>query len=218
MSAPALIRAINDAAPDFLVVSLGALKGQAWIMRNHADLAVPWISHLGAVVNFFAGEVRRAPSWLAAAGLEWCWRIVQEPNLWRRYWSDGKTVVHLLCWRMLTNLVRARLSQPRKRIAASHVLNVVAGKYITLQLSGDWGDAQAPALARLLEEVLVAGGGVRVVLSEVTRLGNGVIAQLMVARGRAELREIPLSCRAPSATARYSLMAHCADYLLESPT
>jgi N-acetylglucosaminyldiphosphoundecaprenol N-acetyl-beta-D-mannosaminyltransferase len=101
MSAPALIEAINQSEPDFLMVALGAAKGQAWLMRNLPVLDVPVVSHLGAVVNFIAGTVSRAPRWMQRAGLEWLWRIKEEPSLWRRYLSDGLALFSLLFGRVL---------------------------------------------------------------------------------------------------------------------
>ncbi|MFM2075323.1 MAG: hypothetical protein RJB34_1628 [Pseudomonadota bacterium] len=80
---------INAAQPDFLVVALGAQKGQAWISHHLARLQVPVVSHLGAVVNFVAGTVSRAPRWVQRTGLEWLWRIKEEPHLWRRYRDDA---------------------------------------------------------------------------------------------------------------------------------
>src|SRR5690606_26103018 len=55
MSTDDILAAIDAAAPDFVVVSLGAAKGQAWIERNGARLKAPVIAHLGAVVDFTAG-------------------------------------------------------------------------------------------------------------------------------------------------------------------
>ena len=88
MSGEGTIEHINASGADLLVVALGALKGQAWIMRNLGCLTVPVISHWGAVVNFAAGRIRRAPPWVARLRLEWLWRIAQEPSLWRRYAQD----------------------------------------------------------------------------------------------------------------------------------
>jgi N-acetylglucosaminyldiphosphoundecaprenol N-acetyl-beta-D-mannosaminyltransferase len=62
MSTPAIIQQINASQADFLVVALGAAKGQAWIEHNRAALTVPVLSHLGAVVNFVAGKIERAPA------------------------------------------------------------------------------------------------------------------------------------------------------------
>ena len=96
MSTARTIAAINGSGADFLVVALGAAKGQAWIEHNLADLQVPVVTHLGAVVNFVAGGVRRAPRWMQKAGMEWAWRIREEPALWRRYVSDGIGLVRVL--------------------------------------------------------------------------------------------------------------------------
>lgn len=98
MSAPEQIDPINAARPDLLVVALGAQKGQAWILHNLYRLEVPVVSHLGAVVNFAAGRLARAPAWVAQGGFEWLWRIGQEPALWRRYTSDGWRLLGLV-WR-----------------------------------------------------------------------------------------------------------------------
>lgn len=102
MSAPEVIDAINASGADFLVVALGAKKGQAWIMHNLGRLTVPVVSHLGAVVNFVAGTVERAPLAWQRWGLEWLWRIRQEPALYRRYVADGVVLLKL----MLRALVR----------------------------------------------------------------------------------------------------------------
>ncbi len=82
-------RSHRGSGADFVVVALGARKGQAWIEHNLHRLKAPVVSHLGAVVNFVAGKVQRAPPWMGQAGLEWLWRILQEPALWRRYAADA---------------------------------------------------------------------------------------------------------------------------------
>lgn len=101
MATPAILAAINSQPVDFFLVSLGAKKGQAWIEANRKRLDAPAISHLGAVINFFAGTVRRAPVALQRSGLEWLWRIYQEPALWRRYWQDGLGFLALLAGSVL---------------------------------------------------------------------------------------------------------------------
>ena len=89
ISDPALLDQINGSKADFLLVALGAQKGQAWLMANRHKLTVPIVSHLGATLNFLAGTVRRAPAGLQRLGLEWLWRIAQEPYLAARYLMDG---------------------------------------------------------------------------------------------------------------------------------
>lgn len=84
-----IIQSVHAARPDLLILALGAVKGQAWIRRHLEALPACVVSHLGAVVNFAAGGVLRAPVWVQRSGLEWIWRIKEEPALWRRYWKDG---------------------------------------------------------------------------------------------------------------------------------
>lgn len=100
MSSTSTIAQINQSGADFLVVSLGAAKGQAWIEHNLAALDVPVVSHLGAVVNFVVGSVQRAPRWMQKTGLEWLWRVKEEPGLWRRYVDDGKALIKLCLTRV----------------------------------------------------------------------------------------------------------------------
>lgn len=100
MSSANTIAKINESCADFLVVSLGAVKGQAWIEHNLTVLEVPVVSHLGAVVNFVVGNVQRAPRWMQKTGLEWLWRVKEEPSLWRRYSKDGKALIKLCLTRV----------------------------------------------------------------------------------------------------------------------
>src|SRR5262249_32434527 len=101
MSAPSSIARINASGADFVVVALGARKGQAWIEHNRSRLEAPVVSHLGAVLNFAAGRVRRAPRWMQRTGLEWLWRIREERALWRRYLSDALAAARLVFTRVL---------------------------------------------------------------------------------------------------------------------
>ncbi len=110
MSTDEIRAKINAAKPDFIIVSLGAAKGQAWIEANQAHLNAPVIAHLGAVVDFVAGTIKRAPQWSSKLGLEWVWRILGEPSLWRRYWDDGTALMGFLRTRLST-LKRASKSK-----------------------------------------------------------------------------------------------------------
>jgi N-acetylglucosaminyldiphosphoundecaprenol N-acetyl-beta-D-mannosaminyltransferase len=96
MSRGEIIDAINASESDLLAVFFGAEKAQAWLMRNHRRLKVPVRAQFGATINFEAGTVKRAPSFLRNSGFEWLWRIKEEPYLWRRYWSDGLVLLRLL--------------------------------------------------------------------------------------------------------------------------
>jgi N-acetylglucosaminyldiphosphoundecaprenol N-acetyl-beta-D-mannosaminyltransferase len=96
LSKDEIIDHVNASNADFLMASLGALKGQLWLHRNRRRLSVPVRAHLGAVMNFQAQTIRRAPVWLRKFGFEWLWRIREEPQLWRRYLDDGLALIRLL--------------------------------------------------------------------------------------------------------------------------
>jgi N-acetylglucosaminyldiphosphoundecaprenol N-acetyl-beta-D-mannosaminyltransferase len=96
-----VIDRINSSGADFLVTSLGSMKGQLWLKNNHSKLRIPVRAHLGASLNFEAGTVKRAPPLMQKFGLEWLWRIKEEPFLWRRYWNDGRILLRLLYARIL---------------------------------------------------------------------------------------------------------------------
>lgn len=80
---------IRAARPDVVLVSFGCPKQEKWIARNYRTLGVPVCIGVGATIDFLAGQVRRAPRWMQRTGLEWTFRLVQEPRrLFRRYADD----------------------------------------------------------------------------------------------------------------------------------
>ena len=96
MSNKQIIDTINASGADILAVFLSAKKAQAWLLQNHDSLRIPVRAQFGATINYEAGTINRAPPFLRSAGLEWLWRIKEEPYLWRRYWTDGKSLLRLL--------------------------------------------------------------------------------------------------------------------------
>ena len=83
---PEIVERINAAKPDVLFVALGNPKQELWMGRNKAKLDVGVVIGIGGTFNFLAGRVKRAPRWMQKSGLEWIYRIVQEPGrLWKRY-------------------------------------------------------------------------------------------------------------------------------------
>jgi len=84
-----MVEAINAASPDILWVGLGAPKQELWMAEHHGRVKVPVMIGVGAAFDFHAGSKKRAPFWMQKNGLEWAWRLSQEPGrLWRRYLID----------------------------------------------------------------------------------------------------------------------------------
>jgi N-acetylglucosaminyldiphosphoundecaprenol N-acetyl-beta-D-mannosaminyltransferase len=95
MSSDPTLYSINSTRADLLTVFLSARKAQGWLLHNYDRLDVPFRAQFGATINLQAGSVKRAPKWMQGCGLEWLWRIKEEPYLWRRYWNDGFGLVSL---------------------------------------------------------------------------------------------------------------------------
>jgi N-acetylglucosaminyldiphosphoundecaprenol N-acetyl-beta-D-mannosaminyltransferase len=81
-----IIREVRSARPDVLLVAFGCPKQEKWIAMHLRALGVPVVIGVGATIDFLAGRVRRAPEWMQRHGLEWLFRLAQEPaRLHRRY-------------------------------------------------------------------------------------------------------------------------------------
>jgi N-acetylglucosaminyldiphosphoundecaprenol N-acetyl-beta-D-mannosaminyltransferase len=81
---------ICRAAPDVLWVGLGTPKQERWMCEHRDKLNVPAIVSVGAAFDLLSGRRNQAPGWMREHGLEWLFRLVQEPRrLWRRYLVGG---------------------------------------------------------------------------------------------------------------------------------
>lgn len=83
----AIIDAINAAHPDLLWIGMTAPKQEKWTYAHWTELDINChVGTVGAVFDFFAGTVERAPLWWQRHGLEWLYRLLKEPRrMWRRY-------------------------------------------------------------------------------------------------------------------------------------
>lgn len=80
-----IIHQINEVSPDFIWVGLGAPKQEQW-MYAHRDKLCGVMLGVGAGFDFHAGTVKRAPVWMQKCGLEWLYRLTQDPKrLFKRY-------------------------------------------------------------------------------------------------------------------------------------
>lgn len=88
---------IHEANPHILIVGLGAPKQEKFIYRYREEFGVPFSIGLGASLDFEAGNVRRSPKWMSNMGLEWLYRMVQDPKrLIKRYLIDMIKIIPLI--------------------------------------------------------------------------------------------------------------------------
>ena len=95
----AIVEAINAADPDLLWIGMTAPKQEKWTYSHWNELDIHChVGTIGAVFDFFAGTVERAPMWWQRHGLEWLYRLLKEPKrMWRRYIIGNA----LFLWNML---------------------------------------------------------------------------------------------------------------------
>jgi N-acetylglucosaminyldiphosphoundecaprenol N-acetyl-beta-D-mannosaminyltransferase len=90
----ATVTMINATKPDVVWVGLSEIKQDTWMYENRGKLNVPVLVGIGAAFDFLAGTKTQAPEWMREHGLEWLFRLLQEPRrLWRRYLIYGTQFV-----------------------------------------------------------------------------------------------------------------------------
>jgi N-acetylglucosaminyldiphosphoundecaprenol N-acetyl-beta-D-mannosaminyltransferase len=183
MSQDHIIDRINASDADFLIAALGAKKGQAWLHRNSDRLQIPVRSHLGAVVNFAAGNVRRAPPAIRKMGLEWAWRIKEEPHLWRRYWKDGTTLLKLLLTCVLPLAIRNRWQRLRQHQQESFAIERTEDhNSITLGICGPATAGNIERAKAVFRAAATTKGKIRISLSKTSTIDARFFGLLIMLR------------------------------------
>ncbi len=95
---------IRQARPDILFVAMSSPKKELFLKRWKHELRVPFVMGVGGTFDVVAGVVGRAPRWMQRCGLEWLYRLAQEPRrMWRRYLVEDMAFFWLLAkevWRL----------------------------------------------------------------------------------------------------------------------
>ena len=83
---PEIIERINASGTDVLLVAQGSPLQETWIIKHIANLQCQSVLAVGGLFDFYSGEITRAPLWMRETGLEWVWRLSQEPvTKFKRY-------------------------------------------------------------------------------------------------------------------------------------
>lgn len=79
---------LTQQAPDILLVAFGHPKQEQWIIRNLASIpSVKLAIGVGGTFEYWAGDIKRAPKIMQNIGLEWLWRLIQQPSRFGRIWN-----------------------------------------------------------------------------------------------------------------------------------
>ena len=218
MSSEATIEKINASGADFLVVSLGAKKGQAWIEHNRARISVPVISHLGAVVNFVAGTVLRAPRWMQQSGLEWLWRIKEEPGLWRRYAADGWALLRLVVTRVIPYawFMYRHKAQGYDLGTASIAMSEVEDEII-ISLRGAWTHDNLQQLRQCFSSAAQTAKDIRLELEQASYADSSFIGLLLLLYGDRTRQGKKLSIASVSQSMHRIFYYSCTEFLIDIP-
>jgi N-acetylglucosaminyldiphosphoundecaprenol N-acetyl-beta-D-mannosaminyltransferase len=111
------VERINQSGASVVFVGLGCPKQEEWMYRQLGKIDAVMVG-VGAAFRFHSGEVAQAPTWMMNAGLEWCFRLFQEPNrLWRRYLINNLAFVFLFAKQLLRHHISHHRRHSRIRRA-----------------------------------------------------------------------------------------------------
>ena len=106
-----LIEQVNATGAGLVFVSLGCPKQELWI-AEHKDKLKGVMIGVGAVFPMYAGIYKRAPGWMQESGLEWLYRLIQEP---RRLWHRYRTTIPIFIWLALKQILETKVRGGARR-------------------------------------------------------------------------------------------------------
>jgi N-acetylglucosaminyldiphosphoundecaprenol N-acetyl-beta-D-mannosaminyltransferase len=215
MSNDHIIDALNFSGADFLILALGAKKGQLWLQRNHSRLTIPIKAHLGAAMNFQAGSVSRAPLLLRTWGLEWLWRIKEERYLWRRYRDDGLVLLRLLLTRVLPLAIISRWCRSRCK-GGLLIGETQAGQSVSISLGGVASEDQIVPAISCFEDALAYRKNIVLDLDGLQFIDARFLGLLLMLRKELKVRKAKLSFTGMSSSISRIFRLNELEFLLAS--
>jgi len=102
-----VIDEINSVQPEILFVGMGCPKQEKWVYNYLSHLNIKIAVLVGGVFEVIAGTKKRAPRWIQNIGLEWFWRLIQEPKrLWKRYLIGNTIFIFLVIEELIKKFLR----------------------------------------------------------------------------------------------------------------
>lgn len=183
----AQIEAVN---PDILLVAFGNPKQEKWLSMHRSRLHVPVCIGVGASFDFLAGAVKRAPAWMQHTGLEWFYRVAQEPSrLARRYMKNALGLaVHL-------PLELATVAAQVKQYSLPQLTVEDTGSVRVMRVTGNFTGPVTKRFAEETQQALANGANIVLDLSGSTYVGSDALGLLIriAARFRYCRRELWLT-------------------------
>jgi len=111
-----LVKKINKFKPNILFVGMTAPKQEKWSYQNRHKLNCNYIINIGAVFDYFAGNYYRPTKIFRVIGLEWLFRLIQRPKLWRRTFVSGLLYIYYLIFFKKKNSIFFNIIDRQKKI------------------------------------------------------------------------------------------------------
>lgn len=169
-----ILRRIEEASPEILLVAFGNPKQEQWIAMHRDRLNVPVCIGIGGTLDCLSGTIPRAPHWMQRAGLEWLHRSLHEPKrLIKRYLADALCLIQ-----HLPGYIAATVAQPTQ----SKNANVVFQQVGNTKLISMIGDLKGQALEEFnlcSRDAYVEGMNIVVDLSQAGCLGPESLGSLI---------------------------------------
>jgi N-acetylglucosaminyldiphosphoundecaprenol N-acetyl-beta-D-mannosaminyltransferase len=172
-----ILRRIEAAKPDILLVAFGNPKQEKWLSMHRNRLTVPVCIGVGGSLDFIAGSVARAPKWMQSTGLEWLYRTLQEPKrMAQRYMGDAIGLALHMPQQLLTNAL-----QPRHTVR-SGVFTDQTENTMVISIYGDFSGATLTEFTRLAREAVLSGMNLVLNMAQATYLGADALGELIQLR------------------------------------
>ena len=184
------LQRIEAANPDILLVAFGNPKQEKWLSMHRSRLHVPVCIGVGASFDFLAGSVKRAPSWMQHTGLEWLYRVAQEPSrLARRYMKNAFGLALHLPMELAT--VAAQV----KQYSLPQLIVEHTGDVRIMRVTGNFTGPLTKRFAKETQLALSSGSNIVLDLSGSTYVGSDALGLLIriAARFRFCRRELWLT-------------------------
>ncbi|MCL1139547.1 WecB/TagA/CpsF family glycosyltransferase [Shewanella pneumatophori] len=136
-----VIQAINSVNADILLVAMGAPTQELWLAQNKSQLNCAIGIGVGGLFDFYSNRIKRAPLWLRQMGLEWTFRLLQEPTrMWKRY-IIGNPVFLYRVWRENRQLKKRITQQSTPQKTNTQQGTPLTDAQLTTQLQAQLGKA-----------------------------------------------------------------------------
>lgn len=185
-----ILARIEDVEPDMLLVAFGNPKQEKWLSMHRNRLNVPVCIGVGASFDFLAGAVKRAPEWMQHTGLEWLYRVAQEPSrLARRYMKNALGLA------MHLPLELATVAAQVKQYSLPQLTVEDTGSVRVMRVTGNFTGPLTKKFAEETQQALAAGSNIVLDLSGSTYVGSDALGLLIriAARFRYCRRELWLT-------------------------